>query len=431
MVAISATHTREWLLPKMRAGRIEYAVFATALFVLFVHLLDATTLHAQKGAGVGEQALQFAAVLIGAGAAAMLYATSGRAVRGAIAASVGLGAFVAGVAIHFVGIVKNGFGSGDVTGVTLPFAGLALLALGVVMLFRALPKWWYRLAVAPFAFIILTVTVFSATMGTYITHAPRYEITPHDLGRPYEDVSFVTDDGLTISGWYVPSQNGAAVMVMHGSGGARIRPLRHVRMLVDNGYGVLVFDSRGHGESEGTTNALGWGAWRDAVAAARYLEARPDVDDGRIGALGVSMGGEIALDAASRGAGIDAVVSDGAGGRSLNETLSRPFSWTRIPEYALVGSLNLAVATLSGTAMPPAIEDHVAAIAAPTFFISTTQIAEERDLNGIWFDKTMAPKERWEIDDAGHTGGLKKHPEEYESRVIGFFDRILLGDAAR
>ena len=65
------------------------------------------------------------------------------------------------------------------------------------------------------------------------------------------------DDGRKLSAWYVPSRNGAAVLVSHGSGGSRGRLPRHVRMLARHGYGVLALDNPGNGESEGHSNGLG------------------------------------------------------------------------------------------------------------------------------------------------------------------------------
>ena len=35
------------------------------------------------------------------------------------------------------------------------------------------------------------------------------------------------------------------------------------------------------------------------------------------------------------------------------------------------------------------------------------------------------PKELWEIPESGHTGGIDARPDEYERRVVGFFDRSL------
>ena len=63
-----------------------------------------------------------------------------------------------------------------------------------------------------------------------------------------------TSDGVKLAGWYVPSRNGAAVIAFPGRSG----PLEHARMLARHGYGVLMLDMRGQGESEGDPNAFGW-----------------------------------------------------------------------------------------------------------------------------------------------------------------------------
>ena len=49
-------------------------------------------------------------------------------------------------------------------------------------------------------------------------------------------------------------------------------------MLARHGYGVLLFDRRGEGRSEGEPNTFGWGGDEDIKAAIRYLKTRPDVD---------------------------------------------------------------------------------------------------------------------------------------------------------
>ena len=83
---------------------------------------------------------------------------------------------------------------------------------------------------------------------------------------------------LTLKGWYVPSRNGAAVISFPGRKG----PQKPARMLARHGYGVLVFDRRGEGESDGEPNIFGWGGDSDIKAAIRFLQQRPDVDPGRI-----------------------------------------------------------------------------------------------------------------------------------------------------
>ena len=132
-----------------------------------------------------------------------------------------------------------------------------------------------------------------------ITHAPRWEIQESSLGIPHEEVRIDASGGRTLSAWYVPSRNGAAVLVGHGSGGSRERVLEEIRLLAKHGYGVLAFDLLGNGESTGHSNGLGDNAQPAVDAALDYLEQRPDVDpaDRR---LRLSLGGEVLLEAAAR-----------------------------------------------------------------------------------------------------------------------------------
>ncbi|MCA9980998.1 MAG: hypothetical protein KDD89_09195, partial [Anaerolineales bacterium] len=55
--------------------------------------------------------------------------------------------------------------------------------------------------------------------GVRSTRAPRFPLfmtNPEDLGFAYQDITFPSTDGLHLSGWYVPSQNGAHIVLTHG-----------------------------------------------------------------------------------------------------------------------------------------------------------------------------------------------------------------------
>jgi len=141
------------------------------------------------------------------------------------------------------------------------------------------------------------------------------------------------------------------------------------RMLARHGYGVLLFDRRGEGESDGDPNAWGWSGYRDVDAAVRYLRTRQDVDSDRIGGIGLSVGGEMMLEAASRSRGLRAVISEGAGERSINEFLEMTVGnkWLALPQYA---SLTIGTALFSRKTPPPSLKDIVDDIApTPVLFI--------------------------------------------------------------
>jgi dienelactone hydrolase len=123
-----------------------------------------------------------------------------------------------------------------------------------------------------------------------------------------------TSDGLRLRAWYVPSRNGGAVIAFPG----RSQPVPHARMLIRHGYGVLLMDRRGEGASEGDYNAFGWAGEPDLRAAIAFLQRQPDVVPGRIGGLGLSVGGELLLQTAAHTRALRAVVSEGAGQREPN-----------------------------------------------------------------------------------------------------------------
>ena len=148
-----------------------------------------------------------------------------------------------------------------------------------------------------------------------------------------------------------------------------------------------------------------------------------------IGGLGLSVGGEQMLDAAAENDRLRAVVSEGAGERSVRETLLYG------PEAALVipqqGILTVAIAILSDDPPPPAL-DEVSSEVAPraAFFIYAEDGHGGEELNSDYFEAASDPKRLWRVAGAGHTGGIDASPSEYRRRVVGFFRDALESAAA-
>jgi hypothetical protein len=155
------------------------------------------------------------------------------------------------------------------------------------------------------------------------------------------------------------------------------------------------------------------------------LQSRPDVHHGRIGGIGFSVGGEMMLEASASNAGLRAVVSEGAGVRSVREDLlRRPRGWFALPE---AGVQTAALTVMSGTMPPPVLDDLTGRIAPrPILLIYAGHGSGGEELNAEYFRAASEPKTLWKIDEAVHVGGLDARPREYEERVVGFFDRALL-----
>jgi len=116
---------------------------------------------------------------------------------------------------------------------------------------------------------------------------------PDSIGLNFENVSLVTTDGLSLSGWFVPCENARAVVLFcHGNGGNISHRLDTIELLQRLGLDTFIFDYRGFGQSEGKPNEQG--TYRDVEAAWRYLVEERKIQPARIIVFGSSMGGPIA-----------------------------------------------------------------------------------------------------------------------------------------
>lgn len=333
------------------------------------------------------------------------------------------GGFVFGLLGFFLGFVHRG----DL--LVAPFAVLgAALLLGAVLAIRERPRagsrswrWGRRALTAGVALMVLLFVVTPVGAAIWVTQAPRESVRP--FGLAHEDAVLHTRDGLELAAWYVPSQNGAAVVVAHGGGGTRNGSERHARMLARAGYGVLLYDARGNGESEGRHDAMGWTWEPDVHAAVDFLSRRPDVTQG-IGALGLSTGAEAVLQAAARDDRIAAVVADGAISRNLAETrqLEGADELQSVPYYGLMFA---TIRTLTGTPQPPPLQELVPRIAPRPVLLISTGSGPEQTMNRA-YHRAAPETSLWELPEAAHTRGLEQEPQAYARTVIRLFDGALL-----
>jgi dienelactone hydrolase len=340
---------------------------------------------------------------------------------GAVATAVG-----AGLVRH---LVEDGLTPTAVTAVVLLVAGLALLVSGAVRTMR--PRRWPGRTVVVVGTLLFTALVLMIVGPAVLaTNVPPTDIeeVPADRGLDAQDVTFRTDDGVDLAGWYVTSSNGAAVVVRHGAGSTRSDVLAEAEVLARHGYGVLLVDARGHGESDGDAMDFGWNGDADTSAATRWLAARPEVDPERIGVLGSSMGGEEAIGAAAADARIRAVVAEGATGRTADDKtwLSEEYGargWAQEQiewvQYALTDLLTAAD-------RPRALRDAIRAADRTPFLLITAGAVDDEGHAAAHMAAGLGDRvEVWTVEGAGHTDGLAVDPAGWEARVVGFFDEHL------
>ena len=408
-----------------RIARLERPLLLAGLALVTAHLLDLTL-------SGPDTSLPGVLVIL---ALPVAYAWGqprlSRPTRLGLGVVVGLVAVGFGVVSHGLHVVNSGPDWRDVTGVGYILGGLLLVVAGLTATtaprraprrpglgWRAAHGLGWLAGAAVVAFIGLMPFVGAGLS----THAPRWEIHESALDIPHEEVRIDLDDGRKLSAWYVPSRNGAAVLVSHGSGGSRGRLPAHVRMLARHGYGVLALDNAGNGESDGHSNGLGDNAQPGLRAGIDYLAQRPDVQPDRIAGFGLSLGGEVLLEAAAHDRRLAAVVSDGA---------TRPVDGDKAvdadaPQRAMTWLQMQMVRGISGMRPSRSLLGLIPDIAPrPVLLIAGGGSPAEIPASRRYRDAGGRSVQLWEIPDAAHTGGLRKHPADYEQRTVGFLDGAL------
>jgi alpha/beta superfamily hydrolase len=419
---MSPRHHLRGLAPSLRRGRL----LACGSVVIAIHVIDDSFVQPPPGTSAGDHVVSGLVLLAFLAAAAWVHPRLRGHRRGALELLVGASGTVLGVeAVHYTS--KVGPSGDDYSGLVCMSVGLALLGLGAVTLWTSRrrdggrTRRYLRRAMFAAAGAVLAVFVVAPLSAGYLfAHLGRPVVPKAQLGVAYEDVSFTTSDGLELAGWYVPSKNGAAVIAFPGRNG----PQAQTRMLARHGYGVLLFDRRGQGASEGDPHAFGWEGEKDIKAAIAFLKRRGDVDPERIGGLGLSIGGELMLHAAAETDELKAVVSEGAGARSVAEFRRMPGA--SIDQHIAETMITVGLTLFSNSPPPPRMHDVIGRIAPrPVFIIWTPQGVDTEALNPEYFKAAREPKTLWEIPESKHVGGLAARPAEYERRVVGFFDRAL------
>ena len=430
--ALTPVPRSDLLLPRLarfaRSLGGEIALVRLGVGAVAFHIADDNFVQPAPGTSAGDHV---ASGLVPIAVLAVLAAVDPRLRAGARAAvGVILGATGVATGVPAVYYLLDGSASGDhYTGLLSLAAGALILLTIPVTLWKARRTGGSRrrrylrrgltITAAPIVVLaLLWLLIIPIGFGYIYTHTGRTTVTP-ELGVPYERVTVTTSDSLDLTASYVPSKNRAAVILFPGATRSD-----EARMLIRHGYGVLLLDPRGQGASEGDT--VRWAGDRDLLAGLEYVRSRADVDSGRIGAFGFSIGGEILLEAAAQSTGFKAVVSEGAGFRIGEADVS---GRDRLLVSPILPVLTAATAVFSNQGPPPPIVDRIGRIAPrPVLLIyADPGMGGEQIRQPKYYAAAGEPKAIWKVPGAEHTGGVDAQPAEYERRVTEFFDRALLG----
>jgi dipeptidyl aminopeptidase/acylaminoacyl peptidase len=266
---------------------------------------------------------------------------------------------------------------------------------------------------------------------------PEFTFTPWETAAAHEHAEFTTSDGVALHGWFLRHEGERRVIVvMHGYRGEKSDVLGMSTALWRAGFAVLLFDFRGRGRSEGAPFSMGLWETADLAAALDWVNER--VPEAKVGLLGYSMGGVVAI-LGGADPRVAAIVADSAFG-SQREVLahaaerdaSRLFrGW--VPGRAFLPAMELwhRRSGKPGFAEIAPIDRLAELSGKPLLFIHGTRdrwipLAQARRL----IESAPESAEAWVVEGAIHCGAYFVDREAYCERVATFFTRHLGGREA-
>jgi uncharacterized protein len=275
--------------------------------------------------------------------------------------------------------------------------------------------------------IIVALTTLIIILASFeVNHAlhPPRIIPPGNTLRkykiPYQNVNLITADGIRLSAWYTPPRNGSVILLAHSYGDNRPEWLHE--LLAKKGYGVLAWDARAHGASDGQISTIGYLEVLDVKAALDYAMSQPDVK--HIGAWGGSMGAATLILAAARFPQIEALFVD-----SSFDSLDDEFNF--LVPYPVINPLAKMIAqTETGIKLnsvsPVAVIGEISP--RPVYIVQGAKdTVAPPDSGEKLFAAAKEPRFLWVDENAPHLLTYWDNPRKYQRRLIDFFNQWLLG----
>lgn len=244
-----------------------------------------------------------------------------------------------------------------------------------------------------------------------------------------DQVSFFTDDRIKIMGSFIKGFKKSTIILLHGYGRSKEQMLPQASFLNNAGYNILMFDFRGSGESGGKYITFGQKEQNDLDGAIRYLREREDVDSNKLGVLGFSMGGAVALMKSGDYEEIKAIV--------ISSTYARfkTIIWQNFREYLKgIPFFPLGYITLWVIKFRTGISFFQI---NPIFYINKLKSKPLFLIHGAHDKKIpvenameiykQAPwlEQFWFVKKAGHDDLYEVTKQEYQDRVVVFFNKHL------
>lgn len=257
--------------------------------------------------------------------------------------------------------------------------------------------------------------------------------TPANLGIPFEEVSFPTDDGIMLKGWLLRGGTNKVAIQSHFVTANRsgtpegVGLSKTAKAFHDDGYTVLMFDARNHGQSDLGPVPYALGTQQDSpdfVAAVDFVTGLSGYENASIGVTGMCFG-------ASALPGAFALEN----GLSCREnvkaiTIIQPGTWGMLMRGALgdetVDEINRQLDDKGSDGMDVDSLPHASAINVPTMLMhNQNDPMGDLDYTRRYFDEIQTQKNLHWIDGPADRAYAYTHITQHPEILINWFNSHL------
>ena len=296
---------------------------------------------------------------------------------------------------------------------------------------RSLSKYLFRGSILTLTLIFLLLNLLAWSQASNLVTHPMDERPPVTMQSlpeelPFQDVLVNANDGLALHGWYLPSENGAIILMQHGYKSDREEFVEEATMFGRAGYGVLVTSVRAHDVNDGDQITFGLREMQDIDAWVSFALLQPGIDPERIGMIGNSLGASMTIQYAANHDAIKAIVAHSAFSsmRDTIETSIRhftglpPFPFAPLIQFWAEIQLGFSINEINASAWIADISPR------PVFLLHSLDDTVISPGSGqLLYEAAREPKEIWLENGVDHADFEQAFPEKFADRVIGFFNR--------
>jgi dipeptidyl aminopeptidase/acylaminoacyl peptidase len=248
-----------------------------------------------------------------------------------------------------------------------------------------------------------------------------------------EAVAIQAEDGVVLRAWYVQPQafHGSAVILLHGLTDNREGVAGYGKLFLDHGYAVLLPDARAHGESGGNLATYGLKESDDIHRWVSWLYAHDRLSPHCVYGFGESYGAALILESLAREQRFCAVAVEGSFSTASEmsyERVSRPLHlapWfgRTILRPAIVSAELYARMRYGIDLLRASPRDALEHSRVPVLLIHGERDQNISPRHSLILAKAAPDHvELWLVPNAGHGMAWSTAHQEFESRVLGWFN---------